>query len=124
MSYPAGFADSVRRGYPDLGSVVLPVSAAKAYGFAHATAMGMSGWEVTGRDSAGGGGGSGGRRIEATATTAWFGFKDDVVIRVTPRGADSAVVDMRSKSRVGKSDVGANAARIRDYFAALKQAAR
>jgi len=47
-----------------------------------------------------------------------------VVIRVTPRGADSAVVDMRSKSRVGKSDVGANAARIRDYFAALKQAAR
>ena len=121
MSYPAGFADSVRRGYPDLGSLVLPVPAAKAYGLAHATAMGMSGWEVTGRDSAGGGGGG---RIEATATTAWFGFKDDVVIRVTPRGADSAVVDMRSKSRVGKSDVGANAARIRDYFAALKRAAR
>src|SRR2546426_9362657 len=44
MSYPAGFADSVRRGYPDLGSLVLPVSAAKAYGLAHATAMGMSGW--------------------------------------------------------------------------------
>src|SRR6266702_2616661 len=108
MSYPAGFADSVRRGYPDLGSLVLPVPAAKAYGLAHATAMG----------------GGGGGRIEATATTAWFGFKDDVVIRVTPRGADSAVVDMRSKSRVGKSDVGANAARIRDYFAALKQAAR
>src|SRR5437667_189642 len=103
------------------GLRVLPVSAAKAYGLAHATAMGMSGWEVTGRDSAGGGGGG---RIEATATTAWFGFKDDVVIRVTPRGADSAVVDMRSKSRVGKSDVGANAARIRDYFAALTQAAR
>src|SRR6266571_19865 len=60
MSYPAGFADSVRRGYPDLGSLVLPVPAAKAYGLAHATAMGMSGWEVTGRDSAGGGGGGGG----------------------------------------------------------------
>src|SRR5207247_5145519 len=81
---------------------------------------GGGGWAGGG----GGGGGSGGGRIEATATTAWFGFKDDVVIRVTPRGADSAVVDMRSKSRVGKSDVGANAARIGDYFAALKQAAR
>jgi len=127
MSYPAGFADSVRRGYPDLGSLVLPVSAAKAYGLAHATAMGMSGWEVTGRDSAGGGGGgrgSGGGRIEATATTAWFGFKDDVVKRVTPPGADSVGVDMRSKARVGKGVGGADAARIGDYFAALKQAAR
>src|SRR5439155_6611417 len=86
MSYPAGFADSVRRGYPDLGSLVLPVSAAKAYGLAHATAMGMSGWEVTGRDSAGGGGGgrgSGGGRSGATATTAGFGFKDDGGIRGT-----------------------------------------
>src|SRR5437899_11743276 len=118
MSYPAGFADSVRRGYPDLGSLVLPVPAAKAYGLAHATAMGMSGREVTGKKSSGTGG-----RLEATATTAWFGFKDDVVIRVAPRGTDSAVVDMRSKSRVGTSDVGANAARIRDYFAALERAA-
>ena len=118
MSYPAGFADSVRRGYPDLGSLVLPIPTAKAYGLAHATAMAMPGWEVTGRDSSGTGG-----RLEATATTAWFGFKDDVVIRVAPRGTDSAVVDMRSKSRVGKSDVGANAARIRDYFAALERAA-
>ncbi len=119
MSYPAGFADSVRRGYPDLRSLVLPLRAAKAYGLAHATAMGMPGWEVTGTDSVATGGG----RIEATATTAWFGFKDDVVIRVAPRGTDSTVVDVRSKSRVGRSDVGANAARIRDYFAALRRAA-
>src|SRR6266571_4810781 len=87
------------------------------YRLAHRTALGMSGWEVTGSDSASG-------RIEATATTKWFGFKDDVVIRVAPRGSDSAVVDMRSKSRVGRSDVGANAARIRDYFAALRAAGR
>ncbi len=119
MSYPVGFADSVRRGYPDLGSLVLPLPAARAYHLAHATAMDMSRWEVTGRDSAAAGGG----RLEATATTKWFGFKDDVVIRVAPRGPDSAVIDMRSKSRVGKSDVGANAARIRSYFAALKRAA-
>jgi uncharacterized protein (DUF1499 family) len=115
LSYPAGFADSVRRGYPDLGPLVLPLPAAQAYGRAHATALAMPAWEVTGGDSAAG-------RIEATATTGWFGFKDDVVIRVAPRGADSAVVDVRSKSRVGKSDVGANAARIRAYFAALRRA--
>src|SRR5207245_9159313 len=98
MSYPAGFADSVRRGYPDLGSLVLPVPAAKAYGLAHATAMGMSSWEVTGRDSAGGAGGAGGGgggRIEATATTAWFGVQDDEGVRVTPRGPDPAAGDGR-----------------------------
>ncbi|MFU8816302.1 MAG: DUF1499 domain-containing protein [Pseudomonadales bacterium] len=55
-------------------------------------------------------------RVEATATTFWFGFKDDVVVRV--RAADGggvdggSVVDVRSVSRVGVSDVGANARRI------------
>lgn len=116
LSYPTGFADSVRRGYPDLGSLVLPLPAAQTYDLAHRAALRMTDWEVTGTDPAAG-------RIEATATTKWFGFKDDVVIRVAPRGPDSAVVDMRSKSRVGRSDVGANAARIRDYFAALRRAA-
>ena len=117
LAYPAGFADSVRRGYPDLGPRVLAVPPARAFAVAHQAAQGMPGWEITAVDSAAG-------RIEATATTRWFGFKDDIVVRVTPRGADSATVDMRSKSRVGRSDVGANAARIRDYFAALARAAR
>ena len=115
MSYPAGFADSVRRGYPDLGSLVLPVAAGRAFALARETAAGMPAWVVTGSDSAAG-------RIEATATTRWFGFKDDLVIRVTPHGAGTSVVDMRSKSRVGKSDVGANAARIRAYLTALRRA--
>jgi uncharacterized protein (DUF1499 family) len=57
--------------------------------------------------------------IEATATTRWFGFKDDVVIRL--REVDQGVqIDMRSASRVGKSDVGTNAARIEAFLAALK----
>jgi uncharacterized protein (DUF1499 family) len=116
MRYPAGFADSVRRGYPDLHPLVLPLPSGRVYTLALETARRMPRWEITGTDSAAG-------RIEATATTKWFGFKDDVVLRIAPRGADSAVVDMRSKSRVGKSDVGANAARIRAYFSALAQAA-
>ena len=54
------------------------------------------------------------RRIEAVATTFWFGFKDDVVVRITAEGAGSRV-DVRSKSRVGRSDLGTNAQRIRAY---------
>ena len=59
-------------------------------------------------------------RIEATATTFWFGFKDDVVIRIVADGSGSRL-DMRSKSRVGRSDVGANAARIRRFMSMLKE---
>ena len=49
--------------------------------------------------------------IEATDTTAWFGFKDDVVVRITDNSSER-LVDIRSKSRVGGSDLGKNAARI------------
>ena len=58
-------------------------------------------------------------RIEATATTTWFGFKDDVVIRIRAT-ADGSELDIRSKSRVGRSDVGKNAERIREYLSQLK----
>jgi uncharacterized protein (DUF1499 family) len=69
------------------------------------------GWEIVAADPAHG-------RIEATDTTRFFGFKDDVVIRIRPEGSGSRV-DVRSKSRVGRSDVGANAARIRAFRDAL-----
>ncbi len=56
--------------------------------------------------------------VEATATTFWFGFKDDVVVRVRDSGTGS-VVDVRSVSRVGQSDLGANARRIGQILEAL-----
>jgi hypothetical protein len=59
-------------------------------------------------------------RIEATSTSFWFGFTDDIVIRVKPAGKLGARLDIRSKSRVGLSDLGANAARIRSYLKTLK----
>ena len=65
------------------------------------------GWELVADDTGAG-------RIEATDTTFWYGFKDDVVVRIRPDGGGSRI-DVRSKSRVGRSDVGANAARIRAY---------
>ncbi len=57
-------------------------------------------------------------RIEATDTTFWFGFKDDVVIRIVSSNGGSRV-DVRSVSRVGRSDVGSNAERIRAFLAAM-----
>lgn len=53
--------------------------------------------------------------IEATATTFWFGFKDDVAVRIQPDNGGS-VVDVRSVSRVGVSDLGANARRIGEFL--------
>lgn len=94
------------KGYPDLKPILLPVPPGAAFQRALATARGM-GWDIVAADSAAG-------RIEATATTLWYGFKDDVVIRVTA-AAGGARIDVRSESRVGGSDVGTNAERIRAY---------
>ena len=71
-----------------------------------------SGWTIVTADSASG-------HIEATDTSRWFGFEDDIVIRLTPWGAGTRV-DVRSVSRVGQGDVGANARRIRRYLDALE----
>lgn len=99
-----------RSAYPDIEPLRLGLPPGD--GFARALAAAReSGWEIVAADSAAG-------RIEATATTGWFGFKDDVVIRVTPEGGGSRV-DVRSVSRVGMSDVGANAKRIRAYLKRL-----
>ena len=100
-----------REAYPDIQPLRLPVAPAAAFERALETAQGQ-GWDIVAAAPQEG-------RIEATATTFWFGFKDDVVIRITPENGASRI-DMRSKSRVGRSDVGANAARIRAFFADLE----
>jgi hypothetical protein len=100
-----------RAGYPDLGPATLAEPAGVAFTRALEAARDM-GWELVDSDSAEG-------RIEATATTRWFGFKDDVVVRVQDADAGSRV-DVRSVSRVGGSDVGTNAARIRAFLERLE----
>lgn len=102
-----------RAAYPDLGPLLISDPPARAFNRALAAARSM-GWELVASDPASG-------RIEATDTTLWFGFKDDVVVRVTPQPTGSRV-DVRSLSRVGGGDIGANAARIRSYLAALRAA--
>lgn len=71
------------------------------------------GWELVDSDIVSG-------RIEATDTTRWFGFKDDVVIRISQE-ATGSVIDVRSKSRVGRSDVGVNAKRIETFLDRLQK---
>jgi uncharacterized protein (DUF1499 family) len=102
----AAMADAQRKGYPDLK----PIESTKSHDDAFAAALAAArdlGWQIVAADAATG-------RIEATVTTQWFGFRDDVVIRVAPNGAGSRI-DIRSVSRVGKSDLGANARRIRAF---------
>ena len=98
------------RAYPDIRPLRLAIPPGAAFDRALAAARAM-GWDIVAADTAAG-------RIEATSTTRWFGFKDDVVVRVRPDGAGSRV-DVRSVSRVGKGDVGTNARRVRAYLARL-----
>ena len=99
-----------KKAYPDIKPAVLSMPPAQAFDRALAAAR-AQGWEIVATVPAEG-------RIEATDTTRWFGFKDDVVIRVRP-DPKGAKVDVRSVSRVGRGDVGANAARIRRFRSAL-----
>ncbi|HYW12229.1 MAG TPA: DUF1499 domain-containing protein [Longimicrobium sp.] len=99
------------RAYPDVRPLMMAMPVDSAFSAAVRVAREM-GWELVDQDRRDG-------RIEATATTPWFGFKDDVVIRVTSASGISRV-DVRSVSRVGRGDVGANAKRVRAYLDALR----
>lgn len=94
--------------YPDIAPLMVPLAPERALATATAVAEGL-GWRVVTVDPEAG-------RLEATDETLWFGFKDDIVVRVRPEETGSRV-DVRSVSRVGRSDVGTNARRIRDFIA-------
>ena len=103
--------EAQQQAYPDIGSIQSQLSPAEAFERCTDTAKQL-GWEVFASDEQTG-------RIEASDTTFWFGFTDDVVIRI--RGANGgSVIDLRSVSRVGRGDLGANAKRIRAFAAAFR----
>ncbi|HEY3075255.1 MAG TPA: DUF1499 domain-containing protein [Burkholderiales bacterium] len=111
-AYPgAEFARQQRAAYPDIAPVLLALPPREAFAKALAAAEAM-GWEVVGRNAAAG-------ILEAVDTTKWFGFKDDIAVRVLP-APNGSRIDIRSKSRVGRSDLGTNAQRIRAYAERLK----
>lgn len=104
-------AKAQRKYYGDIRSFAILIPPAKMFDRAERAAKAM-GWNIVAVNPKEG-------RIEATDTTLFFGFTDDIVIRVKPAGM-GARLDIRSKSRVGISDVGKNAARIRAFFEKLK----
>lgn len=95
--------------YPDLRPLHLPLDPATAWGAALEAARAMPRWRILESDPAG-------RRIRAEATTPGLRFTDDLWIQVEPDAGGSRV-DVRSASRIGVTDFGTNARRIRAYLA-------
>ena len=111
--YDPAVAEQQRAAFPDLGPALLPLAPADAFDRALAV-VGEMGWELLADDAAA-------LRIEATDRSFWFGFPDDVVVRVAADGEAGSRVDVRSLSRVGGGDLGVNARRVREFVAALTE---
>lgn len=108
LSYPGeAFAAQQRRGYPELGSLRLDAPPEQTYAET-LRAVDALGWTLVAQDPDA-------LTVEAYEETSFFHFVDDIAVRIRPDG-DGSVVDVRSKSRDGKGDLGANAARIRRLF--------
>ena len=113
VDYDPAVAAQQQEAYADIRTLTLP-STTPGEAFRRAQDLIQArGWDLIEANAAEG-------RLEATATSRWFGFKDDVVLRIQPDGAGGSLVDMRSKSRMGRSDLGANAARIRSFLGDLQ----
>ncbi len=101
-------AEQQRAAFPELQP--LETDLAPDAAFDHSlTVINQLGWELLDQDPASG-------RIEAVEETAMFGFKDDVVLRIRPGDSGGSRIDLRSNSRVGVGDLGANAARIQRFI--------
>lgn len=102
-----------REAYPQLQTLAVQADRASLFE-ALAEEARERGWQIHTSDPAAG-------RLEATAETFWFGFEDDVAVRVRAApAAGTLLVDARSTSRVGLGDLGANAARLTDYLGAVE----
>jgi uncharacterized protein (DUF1499 family) len=109
IGYNPAFAPQQARAYPEVRSLDLPVPPGAAFDVAMKACN--PAWQIVRADRATG-------RIEAVERSLWWGYSDDIVIRLTPTPTGTKV-DMRSKSRVGESDLGANARRIATYLDAV-----
>lgn len=109
--YDADQLPAQREAYPDIQPLDVPATPERAF-VAVERAMPKAGIRIVARSPLDG-------TIEGTATSRWFGFKDDVIVRIRPLANGGSVIDMRSKSRVGRSDLGANAERLRKLRVAI-----
>lgn len=112
-AYPEAFVDVVSDAYGDIRPLVLDAPPRQVFAAALALARGRAGWTITAADEDA-------MIITGVATSSLFRFQDDFVIRVRAAQEGKAVVDMRSRSRAGKGDLGANASRIRAFLRDLE----
>ncbi|MCH9651075.1 MAG: DUF1499 domain-containing protein [Deltaproteobacteria bacterium] len=115
LSYPHGDPETPSRqgdAYPDLHPIRLWLEPQEAYEACHQV-LEQVGWTLTGTDESLG-------FLEATETSRIFRFVDDIVIRIRPHSNGGSVIDLRSTSRDGISDLGVNAERIRLFRDTLK----
>jgi uncharacterized protein (DUF1499 family) len=110
LDYSQDAARQQHEAYADIKPLILEIPAAQAFERALFAAR-EAGWEIVDANADN-------NRIEATDTTTFFGFKDDVVVRLTPLEGRT-VVDVRSVSRVGRGDAGTNARRVREFLQRL-----
>lgn len=113
LAYPEEFKPIVREAYPDLIALQLDQPADQAFARIKAALGAHPEWRVVHVDDTG-------LTVELTETAGFFQFTDDVAVRVLPMDQASQV-DVRSRSRVGKGDFGANAARIRRILEAIQK---
>lgn len=111
--YPGAQTAALQRAaYPDLAPLVLSVAPDRAYALAVALTRDKD-WEIVADEPKDG-------RIEAIDRSFLYGFKDEIIIRISASDG-GARVDLRSRSRIGRIDRGVNAKRIRAFLAALKE---
>lgn len=101
-----------QQAYPDLQTLHSPLSLDEAFDRSLQVATEL-GWDIYRQDRNAG-------VIEAVDTTRIMAFKDDVVIRLRTN-TQGTLLDLRSVSRVGEGDIGANANRIRAFAEVFRQ---
>lgn len=112
LIYPENGAKLQAERFPDIETINSALTTNDAFDKA-LNLVKQSGWQVVFEDKSSG-------KIEAVASTFFFDFKDDVVIRVKEHD-ETSVIDIRSHSRIGRGDKGKNAERIRAFIKDFKQ---
>lgn len=117
LAYNPKFAPIQEKNYPGLAPLTLDGTPNIVYKRVEILAGEIPNWSITRNDQTA-------HELEGVATSALFKFKDDFIIQVRPDGPDKSLVEMRSKSRCGVSDLGANYDRIMSFFHILKTGPR
>lgn len=112
LNYTSEIAAVQAKAYPAVQPLLLTTPVADTLDKAAEVASDL-GWEVRNTDPVAG-------LLEATETSFWFGFVDDIVVRVKPADGKTRV-DVRSVSRVGRSDIGMNARRIEAFLKKMSE---